>query len=374
MKNYKVFLLVALCLMMVLAACTNGSFDVVRNNGGNGGNGGGNGGGGENIPEEYEFPLFMVAAGDEGDEGDEGDKGAWIGIVVANQGVTEEWPDLEYSIDDCKTWESFKFVPDDEGDPTVVHLENKGDRVFFRGKNKTFSSRAVQFKFMIEGQVAAGGNIMSLLDPDLQLKEISTPYCFAFLFEYCTQLTRAPILPATTLAERCYLQMFSNCTSLTTAPALPATQLKESCYQGMFSGCSALKNAPALRAEALAQSCYDSMFYGCTSLEEAPALPATTLQTWCYQCMFRGCTSLTETPVLEAPILAQSCYIEMFFGCSSLSKVTCLATDISATNCTAAWLGGVAREGIFIKDAEMGDWSEGSLGIPTGWETEDYTP
>ena len=319
MKNYKVFLLVALCLMMVLAACTNGSFDVVRNNGGNGGNGGGNGGGGENIPEEYEFPLFMVAAGDEGDEGD---KGAWIGIVVANQGVTEEWPDLEYSIDDCKTWESFKFVPDDEGDPTVVHLENKGDRVFFRGKNKTFSSRAVQFKFMIEGQVAAGGNIMSLLDPDLQLKEISTPYCFAFLFEYCTQLTRAPILPATTLAE--------------------------GCYQGMF--------------------------FGCTSLEEAPALPATTLQTWCYQCMFRGCTSLTETPVLEAPILAQSCYIEMFFGCSSLSKVTCLATDISATNCTAAWLGGVAREGIFIKDAEMGDWSEGSLGIPTGWETEDYTP
>ena len=47
------------------------------------------------------------------------------------------------------------------------------------------------------------------------------------------------ILPNNT-AYKCYMGMFANCTSLTKAPELPATTLAESCYSYMFQGCSSL--------------------------------------------------------------------------------------------------------------------------------------
>ena len=81
-------------------------------------------------------------------------------------------------------------------------------------------------------------------------------------------MTKAPALPATTLADYCYASMFSGCTSLAQAPALPATTLANGCYGYMFSGCSSLTSAPALPATALADSCYESMFNGCTKVTE----------------------------------------------------------------------------------------------------------
>ena len=60
------------------------------------------------------------------------------------------------------------------------------------------------------------------------------------MFYRCTSLTKAPELPATTLAESCYNRMFYRCTSLTKAPELPATNLAKSCYSEMFCGCSNL--------------------------------------------------------------------------------------------------------------------------------------
>lgn len=37
------------------------------------------------------------------------------------------------------------------------------------------------------------------------------------MFNGCSSLTKAPALPATTLAESCYVTMFENCTSMTQA-------------------------------------------------------------------------------------------------------------------------------------------------------------
>ena len=54
-------------------------------------------------------------------------------------------------------------------------------------------------------------------------------------------MTKAPELPATTLADYCYQNMFAGSTSLTTVPELPATVLANSCYRDMFYGCKALK-------------------------------------------------------------------------------------------------------------------------------------
>ena len=60
------------------------------------------------------------------------------------------------------------------------------------------------------------------------------------MFNYCTSLTKAPELPATTLAYYCYQYMFYNCSSLTEAPELPATTLANYCYSNMFQYCTVL--------------------------------------------------------------------------------------------------------------------------------------
>lgn len=92
-------------------------------------------------------------------------------------------------------------------------------------------------------------------------------YCYSYMFQDCTSLTKAPALPATTLANYCYEFMFRECTALIQASALPATSLKQYCYYNMFRECTSLTQAPVLRANTLAPSCYRSMFENCTSLK-----------------------------------------------------------------------------------------------------------
>ena len=219
-------------------------------------------------------------------------------------------------------------------------------------------------KFSNNTPVACSGDIRTLIDYT-QYKTVDTGSAkFGFLFNGCTQLTTAPMLPATKLADNCYEGMFYGCTALTNAPALPATELAERCYYSMFYGCTALKSAPALPAEQLAKWCYYSMFYGCTALKSAPALPATELADncyrgmfngctalksapalpaeklalFCYNNMFNGCTALTQAPELKASTIKTSCYSYMFDGCSNLSSVTMLAEDVSVGNYLMQWL------------------------------------
>ena len=58
------------------------------------------------------------------------------------------------------------------------------------------------------------------------------------MFDGCTSLTQAPVLPATTLANNCYAYMFQNCSSL--------KRIKMNASSGkigsqMFDGCTALE-------------------------------------------------------------------------------------------------------------------------------------
>ena len=203
--------------------------------------------------------------------------------------------------------------------------------------------------------------------------------CYMQMFQDCTDLTVAPVLPATTLVHGVYQNMFEGCTSLTTAPALPATDLTggDQCYTAMFKGCISLVTAPALPATTLDNWCYMEMFSGCTSLVNAPELPATTLAEDCYHRMFEGCISLQKAPVLPAPTLLGQVYGGMFDGCTSLNYVKCLAVDIVDTShgedaTTDCWLANVSATGTFIK-ADEADWSvktktgEAINGIPAGW-------
>ena len=219
---------------------------------------------------------------------------------------------------------------------TAITL-NTGDKVSFRAKSDRTSEQNAgdYFQFEMAGKIEAWHNVMSMSRTNDFATYNTTPGTGTFiqLFKDCTSLTKAPVLPATTLASSCYYGMFSGCTSLTEAPVLPATTLASSCYYGMFLGCTSLTEAPVLPATTLADYCYSSMFSGCTSLVKAPELPATTLGERCYQQMFDGCTSLIKAPALPATTLAVFCYGSMFSGCASLAEAPALPATTLSDRC-----------------------------------------
>jgi hypothetical protein len=226
---------------------------------------------------------------------------------------------------------------------TEITLASAGDYIKFRGDNSTFSTTTnYYYQFVMSGTIAASGNVMSLVDSSCKSLTIPCDYCFRYLFRYCSSLTTAPALPATTLATECYYAMFQGCTALTTAPALPATTLATGCYRGMF--------------------------YYCSSLTTAPALPAMTLETYCYYQMFFNCSSLTTAPALPAMTLETNCYREMFYNCTKLSSIEVSFTSWGAQTSyqTLDWVANVASSGTFTKPAALAT-EYGTSNIPTGW-------
>ena len=198
---------------------------------------------------------------------------------------------------------------------------NTGDEVSFRARYDRTSAQdySVYFQFNMTGKIEAWHNVMSLYRTSyFDMYESVIEYAFYHMFEGCASLTKAPALPATTLADYCYSSMFKGCTSLTKAPALPATTLANNCCQNMFNGC--------------------------TSLTKSPELPSTTLNDFCYYRMFYGCSNLNEV----------RCQMP---SSHSSSQISSYAED---------WLSGVSSTGTFYTNADA-NWPSGTSGIPTGW-------
>ncbi len=203
------------------------------------------------------------------------------------------------------------------------------------------------------------GNIENLLDYETVangLHPAMDAWCFANLFNGCSDLAKAPELPAMTLSDSCYNGMFFYCTRLKRAPELPATNLSSYCYSSMFYGCMWLKEAPELPAMNLAEYCYAAMFSECLSLTNAPALPATTLANYGYGDMFTDCTGLTRLPELPATNLAEYCYQNMFAGCSGIA--------LHANGTAPTW-------GIPADATEKTGWNTGMLAETGGTFTGD---
>ena len=116
-------------------------------------------------------------------------------------------PGFQYSSDGTN-WCDYTIGKD-------ITLNNEGDKVYFRRESKanTFSTPTtgnfMQFVTNVndekqivtddEKKIAASGNIMSLLDPDCEVTEFDSQdgfACFYMLFNGCTSLTTAPVLPA----------------------------------------------------------------------------------------------------------------------------------------------------------------------------------
>ena len=254
--------------------------------------------------------------------------------------MTEAVEGLEYSVGGG-AWSTL-------GTTTVTF--GNGDDLRLRGSNGWGTAKSYfdfsTITFGNETPVACTGDIRTLVDFTCYETTSTANARFINLFFSCSQLTSAPVLPATTLAGECYADMFSSCTSLTTAPALPATTLAGSCYNRMFSYCTRLATAPALPATTLEPYCYNGMFIGCESLETAPELPATTL--------------------------VEGCYVGMFSGCSNLNYVKAAFTTNPTTFLTGGWLSGVADTGtLVINPAALWYVLKGPDYVPEGWKVVD---
>ena len=165
---------------------------------------------------------------------------------------------LEYRTNTNVEWQNYTLG-------TQITLANIDDWVEMRNRGLQTNINGGH-QFTMTGKIAASGNIQYLLDKTGELLSVPAD-CYRHMFDYCTSLTTAPALPATTLADSCYNSMFWNCDSLTSAPSLPATTLADSCYSVMFYGCDSLTSAPKLPAATLANYCYSGMFEYCTKLK-----------------------------------------------------------------------------------------------------------
>ena len=241
-----------------------------------------------------------------------------------------------YEVNVGSGWTAYEFG-------TVINL-NAGQSCKWRcSAHPTMQSGSNYVKFAMTGKIEASGNVNSMLNSDFENITSLSGYDYAFIhmFYECPSLTRAPSLPATTLARECYRYMFYRCTSLIKAPSLPATTLDIHCYSLMFAGCAALEQSPSLPATTLAYGCYSYMFNSCKSLKQAPSLPASTLDSYCYNNMFSGCSALNEVRI-------------------SATKTADYALD--------NWLGSVSASGTVYADPSFTDLpTNSSSGIPQNW-------
>ena len=150
---------------------------------------------------------------------------------------------LEYCTDGA-TWSPFVVGT------TTVTLDNIDEKMWLRATS-TNSAMASNYDsnynyFVMTGQIAASGNINSLLngqDPDAVTT--APQYAYPDLFRGCTALVDATdlMLPSTTASTNCYGHgMFRNCSNLVGGPTIMATNLFSISYtaENMFNGCSSL--------------------------------------------------------------------------------------------------------------------------------------
>ena len=254
---------------------------------------------------------------------------------------------IEYSMDE-ETWSSLGTTSTSS---LTVQIPANG-KVYLRCNCTAWATLDYNNKIYAANAFNVGGNILSLIYGSsfigqTTMKNTYTYYVFKGIFTSSGVVDASNLLlPAERIAGYAYAFMFQYCQSLTKAPNLPATTIQGNCYNSMFKNCTSLTSVPSI-------------------------LPATTLQINCYQNMFSSCTSLTTAPELPAATLKNYSYANMFTGCSSLNYIKCLSTNISATSCTTDWVSGVPLTGTFVKDSTMTSWITGTGGIPTGWTVQD---
>ena len=174
---------------------------------------------------------------------------------------------------------------------------NVGGNIMALFNNSSLPEHAME-RFFRNGKVLDSSNLI--------FPNTTSAYCYKYMFDGCSWLSKAPnVLPSTLLTAHCYESMFSSCHVFDggfTPPVLPATTLADYCYKSMFS-MSHINQVPSLPATTLAYDCYDSMFRQCDTGNTVPKLSAKTLTDYCYQYMFYMDNGLkfSQTQTAECP-------------------------------------------------------------------------
>lgn len=186
-------------------------------------------------------------------------------------------PNLEYSTDG-ETWQEWQHTTA-EGTHTfdTITLGAIGDKVYFRGDNPDGLAQLTQgegFKVSIftrTGSVAAGGNIMSLLDKTEQLSEVPDYGLYALFASMSDE-------PDTTL--------------ITPPDMSSITSIGDGGCMFMYAGCASLtESAPMPALVSIGEVGCKNKYYGCTSLTAAADMPAlTTIGTHGCEEMYLDCT------------------------------------------------------------------------------------
>ena len=193
----------------------------------------------------------------------------------ANGGLTRS---IDYSLNDG----AWTAIASAATPPTITVVAD--DVVRFRATNTSYATSKSAYSGFGQGEAGATnaqsydsdaaeldieGNIMSLIYGDNFVGQTAFnggTYNFCSLFKKLKVVSAENlVLPSLTLREYCYRAMFSWCTYLTNAPQLPATTLAKGVYWYMFERC-AITTAPDLLAETLVAECYGNMFINCSSL------------------------------------------------------------------------------------------------------------
>ena len=276
--------------------------------------------------------------------------------------------------------EGYGFTHNTVKSSTATPIEiavTAGQRVILGGENETYATGWENYtNISFSSDCYVYGNVMSLVNwqyygrPESDSRvRTAKDWAFTQLFGGWNEneharphLLNHPVktieLPATSVGKGAYREMFVFCTNMTVAPELPATTFTGGPY-------TAGENDQP----------YGFMFMNCTSLRKAPSiLPATTVPASTYMSMFDCCESLEATPVLPAQNPGSLAYNYMFNGCTNLKQITCYAKgNLGNSGATRNWVRGVPSGGIFIKDPDA-SWPIGEHGIPFGWNYDNPDP
>ena len=220
-----------------------------------------------------------------------------------------------------------------------------GGYLFLRGWNRTLYDEGLAsgLRFSSSGQLYAEGDVMTLFDPDVAVREIPR-YGLYGVFQGFTGLLSVPDFSGVTAVDDYGLaECFRDCSSLQAG--------------------ADLSNATTRTGE----YAFFRMCKGCLALEDIGRLPVVMASTpgMCAE-MFSGCASLAKASVKEiAYDTGLGGFERMFYGCGMLKELSIGLTTYDAANHTD-WLYGCAATGT-IYALQGVTIPSGYNGVPAGW-------
>ena len=171
---------------------------------------------------------------------------------------------IEYKLNNGE-WTS---ITSNTGSSAPTITVNSGDKLQFRGNNTEYNTGAAYYN-SFSGSTAyfnLSGNILSLFYGDnFDAQTAPTIFELGDMFQSTNVIDAGGLLLPNIVRRYCYFEMFCFCTKLTTAPVLPATTLEFKCYSAMFYGCTSLNYIKCLATDISEKDCTESWVYGVSS-------------------------------------------------------------------------------------------------------------